>query len=44
MVAVKDPSADIRADIAINSGVPELMDKIWFHKTAGAVSDSGRCV
>ncbi|MAG35609.1 MAG: coenzyme F420 hydrogenase [Dehalococcoidia bacterium] len=43
-VAVKDPSADIRDDIAINSGVPELMDKIWFHKTASAVIDAGRCV
>lgn len=39
-----DPAADVRDEIALASGVPELPDKIWFHKTASAVVDAGRCV
>jgi coenzyme F420 hydrogenase subunit beta len=39
-----DPAADVRDDVAHASGVPELADKIWFHKTAAAVIDAGRCV
>lgn len=39
-----DPAADIRDEIAAANGMPELADKIWFHKTASAVIDAGRCV
>jgi coenzyme F420 hydrogenase subunit beta len=39
-----DPSADVRDAVAAHSGVPELAGKIWFHKTAAAVIDAGRCV
>lgn len=39
-----DPAADIRDEIAAASGVPELPGKIWFHRTAAAVVDAGRCV
>jgi coenzyme F420 hydrogenase subunit beta len=41
---VLDPAADIRDEIASSSGVPELAGKLWFHKTASAVVDAGRCV
>jgi len=39
-----DPATDVRDEIAASSGVPELADKIWFHRTAAAVIDAGRCV
>ncbi len=39
-----DPSSDIRDEIATHSGMPELVEKIWFHKTASAVIDAERCV
>lgn len=39
-----DPSVDLRDEIAIAGGMPELPNKIWFHKTAGAVIDADRCV
>jgi coenzyme F420 hydrogenase subunit beta len=39
-----DPAADLRDEIALAGGMPELPDKIWFHKTAAAVIDAGRCV
>lgn len=39
-----DPAADVRDSVAAVSGVPELEGKIWFHKTAAAVIDAGRCV
>ena len=39
-----DPAADLRDEIATAGGMPELPDKIWFHKTAAAVIDAGRCV
>ncbi len=39
-----DPAADLRDEIAFAGGMPELPDKIWFHKTAAAVIDAGRCV
>lgn len=39
-----DPAADIRDEIAAASGVPELPEKIWFHKTAAAVIDADRCI
>lgn len=39
-----DPASDVRDEIATSSGVPELADKIWFHRTAAAVIDAGRCV
>ncbi|MEX0991247.1 MAG: Coenzyme F420 hydrogenase/dehydrogenase, beta subunit C-terminal domain [Actinomycetota bacterium] len=39
-----DPAADKRDEVAIASRVPEPDDKIWFHKTASAVIDAGRCV
>jgi coenzyme F420 hydrogenase subunit beta len=42
--AVADPAADVRDFVAAVSGVPELEGKIWFHKTAAAVIDAGRCV
>lgn len=42
--AFADPAADIRDEIAAASGMPELPEKIWFHKTAAAVIDSDRCV
>ena len=41
---LEDPSADVRDAVAVASGVPEPIDKIWFHKTAAAVIDAGRCV
>ena len=43
-VTVSDPSANIRDEIAQESGMPELSDKIWFHKTAAAVIDANRCI
>ena len=39
-----DPARDVRDDIMDANGVPELLDKIWFHKTASAVIDADRCV
>jgi coenzyme F420 hydrogenase subunit beta len=39
-----DPARDVRDDIMDENGVPELLDKIWFHKTASAVIDADRCV
>lgn len=39
-----DPAADIRDAIANASNMPELINKIWFHRTASAVIDAGRCV
>ena len=39
-----DPAADQRDEISAATGVPELADKIWFHKTASAVIEAGRCV
>lgn len=39
-----DPSSNIRDEIATSSGMPELPEKIWFHKTAAAVIDADRCV
>jgi coenzyme F420 hydrogenase subunit beta len=39
-----DPAADVRDDIMDASRVPELPNKIWFHKTAAAVIDADRCV
>ncbi len=41
---ITDPSLDARDDVAIKAGMPEMIDKIWFHKTATAVIDSDRCV
>lgn len=43
-IAFDDPASDIRDEIAACAGVPELADKVWFHKTAAAVIDAGRCV
>ena len=43
-VPLGDPAADLRDEIAVAGGMPELPDKIWFHKTAAAVIDAGRCV
>jgi coenzyme F420 hydrogenase subunit beta len=40
----EDPARDVRDDIMDANGVPELLDKIWFHKTAAAVIDADRCV
>ena len=39
-----DPARDVRDDIMDANGVPELLDQIWFHKTASAVIDADRCV
>lgn len=39
-----DPAADVRDEIAAASGVPELPEKIWFHRTAAAVIDADRCI
>lgn len=39
-----DPARDLRADVSEHSGVPDPLDKIWFHKTAAAVIDADRCV
>ncbi len=44
MVIMRDPAFEIRDELASDSGVPELGGKIWFHKTASAVIDAGRCV
>ncbi len=44
LAALRDPAADVRDDVAARSGVAELANKIWFHKTAAAVIDAGRCV
>lgn len=41
---IPDPARDVRDDIMDANGVPELLDKIWFHKTAAAVIDADRCV
>ncbi len=41
---LEDPAKDLRDEIAVAGGMPELPDKIWFHKTAAAVIDAGRCV
>ncbi len=43
-LAYADPSLNIRDEIASLSGMPELPEKIWFHKTAAAVIDANRCV
>jgi coenzyme F420 hydrogenase subunit beta len=42
--AAADPSQDLRDRIAAASGIRETVDKIWFHKTAAAVIDAGRCI
>lgn len=42
--ALLDPAGDLRAEVAEHSGVPDPLDKIWFHKTAAAVIDADRCV
>lgn len=39
-----DPSRDIRDEIAAETSIEEPLEKIWFHKTAAAVIDAGRCV
>jgi coenzyme F420 hydrogenase subunit beta len=39
-----DPAADVRDEVRAASGVPEHIDKIWFHKTASAVIDAERCI
>ncbi len=39
-----DPSRDIRDQVAAEGGIEEPLEKIWFHKTAAAVIDAGRCV
>ena len=39
-----DPASNVRDEIATSSGMPELPEKIWFHKTASAVIDAERCV
>lgn len=44
MTLLIDPAADKRDELMAASGVPELDDKIWFHKTASAVIEAGRCV
>ena len=44
MSTYPDPAVNIRDEIALASGMPELPDKIWFHKTAAAVIDATRCV
>ena len=41
---IADPARDVRDDIMDAYGVPEMLDKIWFHKTASAVIDADRCV
>lgn len=43
-ILMTDPAADVRDEIMASSGVPEPLDKIWFHKTAAAVIDADRCV
>ena len=43
-LAFVDPASNIRDEIASRSGMPELPEKIWFHKTAAAVIDANRCV
>jgi coenzyme F420 hydrogenase subunit beta len=43
-LAIADPSADVREEIAVRSGTAEPLNKIWFHKTAAAVVDADRCV
>jgi coenzyme F420 hydrogenase subunit beta len=43
-VPIVDPARDVRDDIMDAYGVPEMLDKIWFHKTASAVIDADRCV
>lgn len=43
-VPLVDPAADVRDRIMSAGGAPELLDKIWFHKTAAAVIDADRCV
>lgn len=44
MSLLTNPAADARDAIAERSGVPELDEKIWFHRTAAAVIEPGRCV
>ena len=44
MKMMANPAANVRDEIAAESGVPEPAEKIWFHKTASAVIDAGRCV
>src|SRR5436189_3592937 len=39
-VPIEDPARDVRDDIMDAYGVPEMLDKIWFHKTASAVIDA----
>lgn len=41
---LSDPARDVRDELAAQVGVVEPEDKIWFHKTAAAVIDAGRCV
>lgn len=42
--ALCDPARDVRDELAAQAGIAEPQDKIWFHKTAAAVIDAGRCV
>jgi coenzyme F420 hydrogenase subunit beta len=44
MGVLVDPAFEIRDGLAVASGIGELDDKIWFHKTASAVIDAGRCI
>lgn len=44
MTLLMDPAADKRDDVMAASGVPELDDKIWFHKTASSVIEANRCI
>ena len=44
MPLAADPAADKRDHLAASTGVPELDDKIWFHKTASSVIEAGRCI
>jgi len=39
-----DPARDVRDELAARAGIVEPPDKIWFHKTAAAVIEAGRCV
>jgi len=42
--SLRDPARDVRDELAAQAGIVEPADKIWFHKTAAAVIDAGRCV
>lgn len=43
-ISPTEPAADERDGVMAASGVPELNEKIWFHKTASAVIEADRCV